>query len=106
MKKITAVLLIVGLLVSTGAYSAVMVRGGASCGQWVSEEGVSKALNQLWLLGYLSGLVAYSDKDALKGTDSPSIFLWMDNYCKANPLKRVDEGGQDLYLELVKQKGL
>lgn len=107
MKKINTVLLLVGLLVSTGAYSdTVTVRGFASCGEWVADQGGVKTLDKSWLQGYMSGLAVGRNKDILVGTDDSSIGLWMDNYCKANPLKRVYEGGSDLFIELVKQKGL
>jgi hypothetical protein len=44
-----------------------------------------------WLLGYLSALnlwgVIGERKDALKNTDAAAVYLWMDNYCRANPLQ-------------------
>lgn len=105
MKKIIAVLAF-GLMLS-GVASAVEIRGGPSCGKWLSDSDLTfKHGNQMWLLGYLSGISLVLEKDSLKGTDNPSIFLWMDNFCKANPLKSVADGAQDLFLELVKQKGL
>ncbi len=38
----------------------------------------------------------------LKSADQ--IFLWMDNWCKANPLKKVGEGGAELFVELRMNK--
>jgi hypothetical protein len=59
-----------------------------------------------WLVGYLSGVAAGLDKDLLTGMNNDSIFLWMDNYCRANPLRRIDEGGYTLALEIIRTKKL
>jgi len=29
------------------------------------------------------------------------IYLWMDNYCKANPLSFLSDGGDKLIFELI-----
>jgi hypothetical protein len=39
---------------------------------------------------------------ALKSADQ--IFLWMNNWCKANSLKKVGEGGAELFVELKMNK--
>ncbi len=58
-------------------------------------------------MGYLSGInlmVADKNKDPLdKINSAEQIFVWMDNYCRANPLKNVREGAQDLFIELQKK---
>ena len=59
-----------------------------------------------WFLGYLSGRADESGKNFLKGTDSESIFLWLDNYCHANPDKNLDNAGLDLARELMQLKGI
>lgn len=110
MRKTMSVLLL-GLIFSgvASTASAVEIRGMPSCGEWVSDRakgGLDFTASQFWLLGYMSGLVFATSTDALKGTDSSSIYLWMDNYCRANPLKKVNDGVQDLFFELKKQKGL
>ena len=82
-------------------------RGAPSCGSWISEKVVViRAGNERWLVGFLSGLAAVSNKDFIKGTDNESIFLWVDNYCQANPLKDVFDAGIMLATELIKQKKL
>jgi hypothetical protein len=102
-----ASLMLLSVLFSSAATAAaIVVRGGSSCGQWVQErsaDGKPGASNEFWLLGYMSGLAAASGTDALRDTDAAYIELWMDNYCKANPLKRVDDGGDDLFIELKKK---
>ena len=101
-----------GLILSTASMEvmAVQVRGARSCGQWIelrkTLDAVEAVAQESWFVGYLSGMAAYSDTDILKGTDNPSIFLWLDNYCRAKPLKRIDDAGDELFLELKKQKRL
>ena len=88
---------------------AVSIRGGASCGVWIKErqeKGWPLVAKQNWLMGYLSGLAVENGKDFLRTTDAESIFLWVDNYCRANPLKDIDDAGFDLSRELIKQKKL
>jgi len=75
--------------------------GEPNCGQWVSRK---REPDKAWLLGYLSGVNAAmsSEKnDRLSKLNSAEqIFLWMDNYCAKNPLKSVQDGGNELFYEL------
>ncbi|MDM0079215.1 hypothetical protein QTI17_01290 [Variovorax sp. J31P179] len=80
--------------------------GSYDCGQWFTKREVAKS----WLLGLLSGL-NFMVADEKKGNDPLSklgsadqAFLWMDNYCRANPLKSVTDGGIDLYIEIQMKK--
>jgi hypothetical protein len=61
-------------------------------------------ISKSWFLGYLSGRADESGKNLLKGTDNDSIFLWLDNYCRANPGKSLENAGAELARELIKQK--
>jgi hypothetical protein len=83
--------------------TAVGAMGKYDCGEWFTS-----ALARYWLGGYLSGLNAanlYPGKDPLdKLNSSDQMILWMDNYCKANPLRSVGEGANALYLELARTK--
>lgn len=84
------------------------VRGVVSCGTWVQDsqkKGWAEVTNQKWLLGLLSGVSVALDEEFLAGKDNVSLFLWMDNYCKANPLKNAGDGGLALAAELIKNKG-
>jgi len=77
--------------------------GEPNCGQWVSRK---REPDKAWLLGYLSGVslwqVARPKTDFLKQVSSvEQIFLWMDNYCKANPLSFLSDGGDRLVSELM-----
>ena len=103
----TVTSLCIGLTVSNA--EAVATRGVPSCGTWVKETNEDQwqiVATRGWLVGFLTGLAVASDKDVLRGTDNASWYLWVNNYCQANPLKKLDSAGYILFLELSKQKGL
>jgi hypothetical protein len=83
-----------------------------SCGVWIDERshGDSKSaldssVSQTWLMGFLSGIAVGLGEDFLKDApDGASLYLWMDNYCRAHPLNSIGDGGMDLALELVAKK--
>ena len=83
------------------------VYGMPDCGEWIKQ---ANNPQKGWLLGYMSGLNTLHDIEDLK-PESPlkkinsanQIFLWMDNYCKTNPLKTVGDGGWVLFKELRKK---
>ena len=102
------VILLVGLIVSTGA-DAVNIRGVRSCGVWVADRAQNSfgsRTDEAWFVGFMSGLAAMSGKDIITDSDNESLFLWVDNYCKINPLNSTGEAAEVLFLELIKKKGL
>lgn len=86
----------------------VTVRGASSCGLWVKNRetnSLERSSDLAWVLGFLSGISMGSTVNVFKDIrDSESLVLWMDNYCKANPLKDVAAGSVALVLELQKTK--
>jgi hypothetical protein len=98
----------IGLMLSgvVTSASAVTLMGKVSCGLWTVERTENRQGSKIWLMGFLSGTVVATGKDVLDGTDADSLNLWMDNYCKANPLKMVNDGAGVLYNELKKQKNI
>lgn len=111
-----ALVLAVSLLAYNVCAAAVEIRGARSCGKWIEEkrlENSTKEMNRIpvlitrsWFLGYLSGRADQSGKDFLKGTDSDSIFLWLDNFCRDHPQLDLDKAGVDLARELMQMKGI
>ena len=96
------------IAVASPSDGGVEARQAPSCGEWISHREKSDTLalgNTSWLLGYLSGLAASRGKDFLSGTDNGSIYKWMDNYCRTNPLRDVSSGGIALADELTRKKG-
>lgn len=90
-------------LLHTQQSFAVVLRGMPSCGLWTSQQ---DARDRIWLDGYLSGLAFAYNKDILNGTDKASIYGWVDNYCRANPLSELAEAGNALAQELIRRKKL
>jgi hypothetical protein len=103
-KKYLAVMLATLALISQPVFGQVIF-GGSDCGQWISSK---TDIRKSWLVGFVSGLntvgVAIGDKDWLAKVDSAEqIFLFVDNYCQKNPLKRIESAGQALMFELTKK---
>ena len=78
--------------------------GAPDCGQWVKDSTTNR---KAWLMGYMSGLnVAHElsdskQKDPLdKMRSAEQAFLWVDNYCRANPMRTVAFAGLELFQEL------
>lgn len=94
-------------IISTNA-NAIEVGGMVSCGTWIKESsvGVLRTQNQLWLIGFLSGIAFGTNRDLLKGVDKESIIVWVNNYCQSNPLDSTADAGAKLSNELKAKKGL
>lgn len=108
---------VVGVLLAANSMAApVESRGTRSCRDWQEQTRYAKSATEMnkvpllvsknWFLGYLSGRAEESGKNLLKGTDNDSIFLWLDNYCRANPGKALENAGAELMRELSQQKRL
>lgn len=86
--------------------SAVSAFGIPDCGEWVQQQTQSR---KSWLLGFISGLgsalhgrLGYKDDPLSNLNSADQAYLWMANYCRANPLKTVMDGAHDLFNELNK----
>ena len=96
------------------ALAAINIRGAASCAVWIETREQDKQEyarkshpHQMWLIGFLSGLASGKNKDFwgnpnVNELDSKSAVLWVDNYCRANLLKDIDDAGVALFLERTK----
>ena len=95
---------------------AVQIQGATSCGRWVEYEAKGNQNTEInfsrtWVVGYLSGLASASQKEfwgggqsGVNNLDTASVFLWIDNYCRANPLKDIDDAAMALFFERIKNK--
>lgn len=96
------------IAVSSPSDASAEARQAPSCGEWIVHREKSDTLalgNASWLLGYLSGIAIGGGKDYLSGTDNSSIYRWMDNYCRKNPLRDLSSGGNALAAELAGKTG-
>ena len=78
------------------AADGITVRGpgASSCGTWTADRrrgGEWPMMDEAWILGFLTGsaYVATDGRDPVSGVDNEGIFAWIDNYCRANPLKEI-----------------
>ena len=103
---------VVGLiaLAACGCSGASTIFGVIDCGQWLTDTPSEKANNRFWLIGFVSGMNVGFDAfnppaDHLNKISSVNqMFVWMDNYCQKNPLNKVSQGADALFIELVKKK--
>jgi hypothetical protein len=58
-----------------------------------------------WIAGYLSAFNSLTDDpatpDFLKDEDWDGLIAWIDNYCAARPLDKLETAGRSLVLELA-----
>lgn len=84
--------------------------GVISCGQWLEagQTGIWRGEDQMWVLGFVSGMDAGLSTTAPKvsgagsKSDPPSMFAWLDNYCSAHPLDRLTTAAVLLWTALNK----
>ena len=105
----TTVLLALALALVTEQSAAVVgIRGAVSCGTWLKGRGAGESnRHQTWLVAFLSGLAAGRDMDfwgqpGVNILENESVYLWMDNYCRNNPLKDMDDGAESLFWERIR----
>ena len=111
-----AVFVIVLVLSCETALAQVAIVGTRSCGSWVADNekqkhgpSIGSFGNQAWLVGYLSGLavgtnINFWGKKGVDALDNQSVYLWIDYYCKANPLKELDDAANALFRERAKSR--
>lgn len=111
--RLTMLLIGCCLLGTSMLVAAVESRGSRACAAWLEDrleetEGHSQhaEIDQTWLVGYLSGVVAGSGIDFLVGTDNALIFSKIDDYCQAHPREDLARAGTALARELMRQKGI
>ena len=99
----------VGLaLWATGASAeyAFLGQGGFSCGRWQQGRRTKEPTSftaQAWVLGYLTRANYSGDTSLTAGTDADGVFAWIDNFCRANPLKDIADAAEYLVAELQVQ---
>ena len=104
MKTLIRVITAAAICLAAQSSFAQKTFGAPDCGQWLAGSDGAKALNKAWLLGYLSGLsVSGVEKpDPLTALSSAKqAYVWMDNYCRKNPLNDVPTGSNELFRELA-----
>lgn len=106
MRILMLALLSVGFLVTSSAKAESIMVKSYGCGQWIEAregKGGNVRVLEIWMDGYLSGLAVGSNTEFWKkggnSLDRESAYLWIDNYCRANPLKTTADAGSALFKE-------
>jgi hypothetical protein len=106
MNRLLGAVAVATALMSTTAPAATIF-GGYDCGQWVNRPRGRSHPAESWLLGFLSGrstghsFARLSPKDPLDALNSADqAYVWMDNFCRANPLRQLDGAANELFEEL------
>lgn len=93
------------MLTISSTSSASVIFGGYDCGEWVNRP--KNHPMESWVAGYLSGLNSMYSISNASSTDPlvqlnslDQAYLWLDNFCKANPLRKVDGVAYELFIEL------
>ena len=94
--KIRYLVCAVPLFIAVNVQAGSTTFGEYDCGQWINSKSDTK---KAWLMGYVSGLntefyESSGKKDPLGRLNSAEqMFLWVDNYCKENPLSNLKNAG-------------
>ena len=99
------ILTIALLLISSSSTAGPKVHGNKACGIYIEQydaRGVNKAINTMWLKGYLTGRNYADDGQRGKDFDDDSMSLWVYNYCKENPLENTSAAAKGLAAKLEK----
>jgi hypothetical protein len=95
----------VGLAAGPRTANAYMAIGAglSSCGAWTADRrnpsGVAALEDSQWVVGFLSGMgfVHANDDDPLVGVDAEAVLAWIDNYCRAKPLEKIEHATIQFY---------
>lgn len=94
-----AVVLLTGSSRAAETYYHLVGEGMSSCEDWTADrhklEEPDWYMKSNWVLGFLSG-AAYTNPnyDPLRGMNARDVDDWVDNYCRANPLKTVADAAE------------
>ncbi len=97
------------LIATVGTMAAaqgVNLKGKADCADWVTSRASGDTNYESFLLGLLNGWSLGSLTEFWVGPrgelSAEQVYLWMDNYCQANPLSIVVTGAGTLFNEVTK----
>ena len=112
--KMKLIAALITLTVSSPVFAQTTRIGMSDCGQWFSDTQVQKQNNRAWVLGWLSGVNNQINIDSPKGQTPPDYlaqlnsaaqaYLFVDNYCRANPLETLGAAADQLMADLITKK--
>jgi hypothetical protein len=101
--KLSFVLCVVLMSWQITSYSQERIVGQTDCGTWIK---INRPADRGWILGYLSGInTNKNNQDILRKLDSAEqAILFVDNYCRNNPLENTSSAVWQLMIELAKKQ--
>jgi hypothetical protein len=72
-----------------------VINGGLSCGKWTqtAKGSFQHEVFKGWVLGFVSGVnFGKAEGDFLRGRDPDGLTVWVDNYCRREPVARHNAG--------------
>ncbi len=110
MKK-TVFCLVSVLLVAFQSYAQAQVHiEGAltDCGDWIQARQQNRSVVlESYIIGYLGGFSSGSHREFWsadgRNISREAVYLWMDNYCRSNPLNVILTGVHTLFNERARQ---
>ena len=107
MLRKSLVVTVLGVMLLASSWAAEIRGAGAtSCGRWVEVRKTNDHYSQLnWVLGFISAYNHYvhkgSEPNGVFGeADHNALAVWLDNYCRTNPLSTLYKGAYELVAEL------
>ena len=116
MKKLATVLIVLGLMLPSfgEAQGTSKLKGvvAGSCGEWVEwrEDKSFDILIKSSVVGFMVGmnvmraLATKGNSEGVNIPDATTIVLYVDKYCRENPLVTVAVGLTSLWVELYKKQ--
>ena len=106
---------LITLTVSSPVFAQISTKfDQLDCGQWVNATAAKKEQNKAWLRAWLLEKNEALDAGTQTGQASSNYlgqlnsaeqaYLYVDNYCRTNPLSMVLEAGVHLMLDLMYKK--
>ena len=97
--KLSSVLCVVLMSWPISGFTQFVTFGDPDCGQWIKNNSYT---DKTWLLGQLTGKNGEPRwRNPLNSLNSAEqAYLYVDNYCRNNPLGKVSSAGYALFLDL------
>jgi hypothetical protein len=108
---LTTIFLTLSSSVSWSRHPSLLGSGYRSCENWTTErEGKTDRSYQFvqWILGFITAVNVYvlqHDDDVTNGADNKELLEWIDNYCRAHPLVRIEDAAEELLKVVTKRSG-
>jgi hypothetical protein len=80
---------------------------GVNCGDWVQQRTARASDGEWYLVGLIDGIALGTHTEIWRAggirITGEQVFLWMDKYCRENPLSTVITGAFRLHEEQVRK---